>query len=276
MDLNTLKDTPPWEWPSDAGKKFQEILTNRRASQSDRLIAAELAGDYTVINDKLASSLMAIIRSSDEPEALRACAAIALGPAVEAADTDGFEDPDDVPITQRMFRQIQDALEKLYFDEAVPKEVRRRILETSVRGSESWHQNAIETAYATGDREWMLTAVFAMRWVRGFDDQILEGLKSADPEIHYEAVRAAGNREIAGAWSHVVGLVQSADTPKPLLLAAIDAVAGIRPTEARRILADLAYSTDEEIAEAADDAIEMAEMRSEDEEDEDADDEWIN
>ena len=49
------------------------------------------------------------------------------------AETDGFEDPDEVPITQRTFRNIQDSLQKLYFDNTIPKEVRRRILEACAR-----------------------------------------------------------------------------------------------------------------------------------------------
>jgi len=71
----------------------------------------------------------------------------------------------------------------------------------------------------------MLTAVFAMAHIRGFSDQILEALKSANPEIHYEAVRAAGNWELDAAWPHVVRLVGDPGTPKALLLAAIEAVA---------------------------------------------------
>src|SRR5215471_4293312 len=193
MELKTLQDTPPWEWPRDAGKKFQEILIDHEADKTDRLIAAELAGDLTVINDELADALTAIIRSPDEPEQLRGRAAIALGPVLEQAETDGFEDPDDVPITQRTFRNMQDSLQKLYFDNSVPKEVRRRILEASVRAPENWHQNAIRAAYTSGDKDWMLTAVFSMRWVHGFDDQIMEALKSGDAEIQREAIEAAGN-----------------------------------------------------------------------------------
>ena len=60
MDLKTLINTPPWDWPSDAGKLFQNILHDSRAQKSDRLMAAELAGDSTVINDDLADALMAI------------------------------------------------------------------------------------------------------------------------------------------------------------------------------------------------------------------------
>jgi uncharacterized protein (UPF0147 family) len=276
MDIKSLQDTPPWDWPRDAGERFKEVLIDRRANESDRLAAAELAGDLVVMNDELAESLLAIVGSPDEPEQLRARAAISLGPILEQSEIDGFDDPDDVPITEGTFRNIQDAFQKLYFDSSVPKEVRRRILEASVRAAESWHEDAIRAAYSSGDREWMLTAVFSMRWVRGFDEQILEALKSADPDIHYEAVEAAGNWELAAAWSHVAALVHDASVPKPLLFAAIEAVATIRPAEARSVLEDLADSDDEEIAEAADEAIAMAESIPEEEDDEEGGGEWIN
>jgi hypothetical protein len=276
VDLKTLIDTPPWDWPSDAGKMFQKILNDSRAQVSDRLIAAELAGGSTVINDDLADALMAILRDAEEPEKLRAGAAISLGAVLELADTDGFEDPDDVPISERTFLNIQDRLHELYLDYSNPKEVRRGILEASVRAPQDWHQNAIMTAYSSGDKDWMLTAVFSMRWVRGFDNQILEALKSGEPEIHCQAVNAAGSWELDAAWTQVIALLNDAGTPKPLLLAAIGAASSIRPQEAGEILIDLAESDDEEIAEAAEEAIAMSEPMSEEEDDENDASGWIN
>jgi hypothetical protein len=279
MDLKTLQDTPPWEWPLDAGQTFLKFLIDPRASESDRLIAADLAGDSVVIDDELAEALLTIVGSATESDELRAKAVISLGPVLELADTDGFDDPDMLPpITERRFRKIQHSLRKLYSDGSTPKEVRRRILEASVRAPELWHEDAIRDAYSSGDREWMLTAVFGMRHVRGFDGQILEALNNPDPEIHYEAVLAAGNWELAGAWSHVLELVEDPETPKPLLLAAIGAVGDIRPAEAREVLQDFADSEDEEISEAADEAIMMAEARGDDEEDEEEgeEDAWVN
>ena len=260
MDLKSLLDTPPWDWPRDAGRLFLKILIDRRANESDRLVAATLGGDFTVINDDLADALLSVVGSADEPERLRARAAISLGPVLDHVDTSGFEDPDDIPIIERTFRNIQESFQKLYLDSSTPKEVRRRILEASVRAPETWHQDAIRNAYSRGDKEWTLTAVFAMRWVRGFDDQILAALKSTDSEIHYEAVNAAGNWELDAAWSHIVQLVEDTDTSRPLLLAAIRAAGSIRPAEARKVLAELADSDDEEIAEAAEEAISMTEV----------------
>jgi uncharacterized protein (UPF0147 family) len=112
---------------------FRKILIDQRATESDRLAAAELAGDFTVINDDLADALLAVVRSADEPVQLRAKAAISLGPVLEQVETDGFEDPDAVSITEGTFRNIQETLQQLYLDNKTPKEVRRRILEASVR-----------------------------------------------------------------------------------------------------------------------------------------------
>ena len=86
MDLKILLDTPPWEWPRNAGKILHRILIDRQAAESDRTDAAALAGDLIVVNDEIAESLLAIMGSPGEPERLRAAAAIALGPALEQAD----------------------------------------------------------------------------------------------------------------------------------------------------------------------------------------------
>jgi hypothetical protein len=275
MDLNDLKDTPPWEWPRDVAKKFLAVLRNPQAKASDRLVAADLAGDMVAINDTLADALLTIVGNAAEPEELRAKAAISLGPVLEQADIemedgeDEFDDPEGVPISEKTFRKIQQSLRKVYLDSSVPKLVRRRILEAAVRAPQEWQTQAIRTAYASDDPEWKLTAVFCMRYVRGFEKQILEALESADPKVHYEAIMAAGNWEVDEAWPHVTALLVSSATSKDLLLAAIEAVATIRPREAGPLLVDLADSEDEDIADAADEAMSMAAGMSDDEFDDD-------
>src|SRR6266545_4779701 len=271
VTLKVLRDTPPWEWPEGAGKMFLDILRDKQAAEGDRLLAAELAGDFTVINDELADALLAILRSGDESEKLRGEAAIGLGPALEHADMHGFEDVDEVPIAEGTFHRIQASLRNLYMDADVPKDVRRRILEASVRAPQNWHSEAVRAAYGSDDEAWRLTAVFCMRFVRGFDEQILEALDSESPDIHYEAVSAAGDWGVDAAWPHVVALIRAEGTAKPLLLAAIGAVAAIRPQEAAEILGELTLSDDEDVAEAVAEALALAEgpLDEDDEDDED-------
>jgi len=265
MDLKTLKDTPPWDWPESAGKMILDTLRDNQAREPDRLLAADLAGDYAVINEALAQTLLSIMRSGDEAEELRSKAAISLGPVLEHSDTYGFQDPNDILIPEELFLQIQESLHKLYMDDEVPKEVRRLILEASVRAPQDWHQDAVRAAYSSDDESWKLTAVFCMRFIRGFDTQILEALNSKNPDIHYQAVCAAGNWELDAAWPHIATLITPHETDKPLLLAAIDASVKIHPQEASEILSVLSDSNDEDIVEAVDEALILAGYTLEDE-----------
>jgi len=273
MDLKALSEMPPWEWPEGAGDLFLEALRDSRLDESDRLIAAELAGDCVVVNDKLFRTLLGIVGGSEESERLRARAAIALGPAFEYAYMDGFDDPDDMPISEGVFIEAHESLRRIFFDAETPKEVRRRVLEASVRAPQDWHQDAICGAYGSTDDDWKLTAVFSMEYVRGFDEQILEALGSDNDDIQYQAVCAAGTWGLDAAWSLVSGIVTSECEDKALLLAAIEAVACIRPREAGVILVDLTQDEDEDIVEAAYEAMMMAEgpLAVEDSDEEDGD-----
>jgi hypothetical protein len=222
---------------------------------------------------------LSIAANAHEPENLRIQAVISLGPALEQADINGCEDPGDVPITEQTFHKIQETLFNLYMDSDVPKEVRRRVLEASMRAPQNWHEDAVRKAYSSSDHLWKMTAVFCMRFLPGFDAEILDSLESSNPDIQYEAVCAAGNWEVAGAWPHISRLLTSGKTEKTLLLAAIDAVPGIRPQQAREILVGFAGSEDEDIVEAAYEAMAMAGVEWEDEdydEEDDEDDEFLH
>jgi tetratricopeptide (TPR) repeat protein len=197
MDLKILKDLAPWDWPEGAGREFLRILRDEKAQQSDRLLAAELAGNYVVFNDELAQALLTVLADANESQRLRRQAVVSLGPVLVQADTDGFENPDDVPITEETLAKIEETLFNLYMDGDVPKEVRRRILEVSVRAPQSWHEHAVREAYYSKEESWKLTAIFCMHFnisqiftVNEIDlsekigslrserfDQVLEGIK---------------------------------------------------------------------------------------------------
>ncbi|MBI3047737.1 MAG: hypothetical protein HYY76_05440 [Acidobacteria bacterium] len=258
MNLHDLKLTPPWEWPAEAGSQLLVTLCDEKAPEADRHLAAELAGELVVMNDELAAALINILENGRQPEEIRARAAISLGPVLEQVDTGRFEDAETLEITEATFHRIQESLRRIHMDASAPKEVRRRALEGSVRAPQTWHRDAIRAACASDDDAWKLTAVFCMRFVKGFDDQILEALNSTDSAIHYEAVVAAGNWGVDAAWPHVADLLASESTEKPLLLAAIEAVPTIRPDDAAEILGDLLDSDDEDVVDAVEEALTLA------------------
>jgi len=269
MDLTTLEAMPSWEWPANAKDVLLDTLRNKGADDADRRLAAGLAGDFVVLDDEIVEALLAIVSAGNELETLRGRAAISLGPALEHADLEGFDDLDDLVISENTFRRVVEQLHRLYMDVAVPTDVRRRILEASVRAPQDWHADAIRTAYASDDPASKLSAVFSMRWAPGFEDQILEALASENEDIEYEAVHAAGHWAIEEAWPHVTGLITGETADKSLRLAAIEAVANIRPDEAGVLLVELLDDDDADIVEAADEAMAMAQMLDEFEDNED-------
>ncbi len=283
MNLKRLSNIPPWDWPENAATTVLETLSNPRASKGDRSLAVDLAGEYVILSETIVDALLNIVSSNEESGELRAKAAIALGPGLEDAATGDYDDPDDPPALSEPFVQkMQQTLHNLYSDAGVSKEVRRAILEASVRQPQSWHTGAIRSAYASNDEEWQITSVFCMRYVKGFESQILEALKSSNESIRYHAVSAAGNWDLDAAWPHVAQLVTSPNTEKHMLLAAIEAAASIRPGETE-IIEPLVDSNDEDISEAAMEALTEAGFATgsdaddyadeDEEEDEDWDDE---
>ncbi|MGA8104912.1 MAG: hypothetical protein WB869_22335, partial [Candidatus Acidiferrales bacterium] len=61
MDLKALKDTPPWDWPEDTAEKLVRVLQDEQVAESDRLLATEMAGDFTVVNEELVEALLTLL-----------------------------------------------------------------------------------------------------------------------------------------------------------------------------------------------------------------------
>lgn len=270
MKLDTLVDVSPWDWPEDTGERILELLRDPGASEPDRLLATELAGHQVVLDDILAAELLRILTNPEEPDAIRARAAISLGPALAEADVAGFEGSEFTSIKEPLFVRAKDALQALYHDPGTSHEVRRRVLEASVRTQAGWHEEAVRTAFRSGDPDWRLTAVFCMRFVPGLEAEILESLQSEDLDILYQAVRAVEEQWVVGAWPRIRDLLLAGtsgwalprrgedDIEKALVLAAIGAAEVIGPLEAEVILGELLDSDDEDIADAAMDALSFA------------------
>jgi hypothetical protein len=113
MDLKTLYDTPPWEWPEGADKMLLGILRDDRTDQSDCLLAAELAGDSTVVNDELVDAAwphIAGLVTSAETEKSLLLAAIEASVSVRAKEAreilGRLTDADDQDIVEAVYEAM--------------------------------------------------------------------------------------------------------------------------------------------------------------------------
>ncbi len=261
MSVELLRSTAPWEWPPNAGETLLESLRDRSRPADEREVAAHLAGDLVVMNDEIAEVLASVASDRSEPESVRAAAAIAFGAVLEQTDIEGFEDDgiSEPPILESTLKTVLHTLRQIHEDANEGMLLRRRALEASVRYQQDWHAEAVRAAYRSPEHDWKLTAVFAMQYVPGFDKEILASLVVKDSEIRFEAVRAAGAREVAAAWPTIHSLLTAPGTDRDLFLAAIEASPFVSPKKALPVIQELADSDDEEIAEAADEALSMFE-----------------
>ena len=257
MDLTILDEIGPWEWPENAKQAIKDALGDRTRSVDERSTAANYAGEVVVMDDEMAGLLLAIITSPDEVDRLRARAAIALGPTLQQCDEDGFgEFPySEELISQETYNRIREALQSVFNDKSNPSMVRRRALEAAVRAPADWHADAIRQAYAMKDGDWKQTAVFCMGYVRGFDQEILQALESRYDDMKFEAIRAAGSAEIESAWPLIRDILENPKTDRSNILAAIEASGSLCPRDDSDVIYELTESDDEEIAEAAEEAL---------------------
>lgn len=228
-----------------------------------------------MMDDEIARAFLDVI-VSDAGEEIVADTIIGLGPIIEEAgldfDDDTDEDTDDEfdnefgpGISPEMFRTILREIRALYDETSKPKLVRRRAFEVLVRDSEEWQAQEIRKHLASDDRDWTMTAVFAMGHVPGFDREIAGFVESAQGDLLFEAVRAAAHMEVTEVAIRVRELAQRAGD-RDIRLAAIDALPHVDP-KCRELLEKLARSKDGEVAETASAALDELSIWSRDDED---------
>lgn len=272
MTLKELSELESFEWPEDAKDTILATLRNSDAPEDDRLLAAEMAGDYVVVDEETVEALLAVFEDGSHADELRGHAAIALGPVLEEADAEDFADEDGAPIAEETFHRIMTALHAMYQDTAAPTLVRRRALEAAVRASGDWLAPAIREAYASTNPDWTLTAVFCMQYVPGFEKEILEALGSDDEMVRFHAVAAAGGWELDQAWDMVHALALQTGADPELRMAATQAAASIRPDAAGALFLTLLDDPDAEVAGFVHDLMAMAAAYDEYEDDDGDDD----
>lgn len=246
--------------PTSAAELLRNPDEEKRREAFDR-ISVEM-------DDALAREILAII-ASDAADDIRADAVVALGPAVEECGIEYMDDdlPDEIPYTAPLSREahgeLTSALRAVYEDESQPTIVRRRALEVLVRDPQPWQKDAIRRDFASQDRDWKMTALFAMGYVRGFEPDLLNVLRTGDGDLLYEAVRAAGNAEVVEAAPILEAFALSEETDRDVRLEAIAALPSVDP-ECFDLLDELAESTDEQVRGAAEQALEELQMFGDD------------
>lgn len=189
-------------------------------------------------NEELAPILLNLL--TEDPEAIvRAAAATGLGSFVYRGELEELK--------QSTYETIVQTLIDVYLD---PEDVlvRRRALESLGYSGHPDIPGFIQTAYDTNQEEWLQSALFAMGRTcnRNWSKSILRMFAHPDPEVRYEAVRAAGELEIQDARESLFDLLEEGTDDDDLYYAAIWSLTKIGGSGVRELIEAALDETEDE------------------------------
>jgi HEAT repeat protein len=196
-------------------------------------------------------NLLIQIATTDQVAEARAAAATGLSRFIHLGEMEDIPHEDAKVAQDCVIGLLQNPLE--------PVVVQRRALEAIANSSHPLVPGAIEDAYRSGNHLMQVSAVFAMG--RTFDKRwheiVLTELESEDPELQFEAVRAAGELRLRDSVPGLGKVIAQGE--REIMEMAAWSLGEIGGKEAIRILEALAEvaeeGDDEELLEVIDDAI---------------------
>ena len=217
-DLSALAEV----WPKVPVWRRQAMMEDiEELGESDMLLSFEALGRFALKDsdpkvrqfavrslwDYEASDLVPVLinmMENDNDTDVRAAAASALGRYVYLGELE--------ELPENIYHHVEDRL-LLTSQGSEAVLIRRRALEALGFSSRKEVSKLIENAYASGDTDWMASALFAMgrsandRWA----PMVLDMLESLHPAIRLEAARAAGELEISASVPRLVELLNDPD-----------------------------------------------------------------
>ncbi len=216
--------------------------------------AVAISGLWEDDDPALIAPLLNLLQA-DDSEAVRAAAASVLGHYVYEGELEELDEAKVKPVVA--------ALKAAYRDVAQPIEVRRRALESLGFLGDDDTSQLITQAYHHANDRLKLSAVFAMG--RSLDAErwgsiVVEELTASDPEMRYEAARAAGELEYAPAVRKLGELLDDVD--EEVQLVTVWSLGQIGGEKARQLLMAVLDSDAEHLHEEAEDALAELEFKA--------------
>jgi HEAT repeat protein len=240
---------------ADFEADFCEVFKLGLSDEDPQVRALSIEGLWEVEDVTLVRPLVRAL-CDDESEMVREAAAMSLSRFALSAEMGQLQ--------PRLATLVWEALWKTVHDEAEDLHVRRRAIESLAYFDRPGVREAIGWAYEHEDSTMRVSAVFAMG--RSTDDEwsgvVMDELSSLDPAMRYEAARACGELQIAGAVARLSRM--TADTDAEVKLAAVWALGQIGGPESRRVLEICAEMGDEALRDAARAALDEIEYMEED------------
>jgi HEAT repeat protein len=199
-----------------------------------RTAAVRILWEYEDVD--LADLFVGMLESDKEP-VVRAAAASGLARFIYLGELD--------ELPYGMLQDLEDSLLAAASGDSMPL-VRRRAIEALGYSSRQEVTPLIETAYASGEKDWLASALFAMgrsannQW----EERVLSMLDNPHPIVRTEAARAAGELELDEALESLLELLD--DPNDDVRLAAIWSLSQIGGEGVRDTLEEMQEEVEDE------------------------------
>ncbi|MCL4507490.1 MAG: HEAT repeat domain-containing protein [Chloroflexi bacterium] len=231
---------------NDIELDFNAIFHFTLSDVEESVRLASVEGLWEDETPGLIDPLVILLRSDPSP-IVRAACATSLGRFMVLAELE--------KLTRQRRDQVYSALMGAIITNPPGSLIYNRALESLSYVSNEQIEQLIREAYASSDQGLRVAAVTSMGRSGDHDytELVLRQLNNVLPPMRVEAARACGELEVNEA---VVDLGKLLDDPEPdVIYAAIEALGQIGGDAARDILNRAVHSDDEEIAEAAEEAL---------------------
>ncbi len=180
---------------------------------------------------KLITIFMDLLQNDSDPE-VNASAAAALGKFVLLGELD------------KISEKSANIVEELLINEYLKTEndsTKQRILESLGYSSNEKVNQFISSALENDDKEWHLSALFAIsRSVNNiWGKVVLKKLTDLDPDIQIEAIKAAGELEIAAAKEQIIEFMENSTPDEELHVQAIWSLSKIGGNDIKELFEEM-------------------------------------
>ncbi len=240
--MRILVESAEANFEMDFGALFRYALTD--PDDEVRFLAVE--GLWEEEDAWLVAPLIRLLLN-DPSDDVRAAAAMSLGRYALQVELGDLDEERAQAVARALLAVIDDPEELV--------EVRRRAVESIAYLDIPALRGIISRAYDEGNLKMRASAVFAMgrsgdaHW-RG---TVLSELEAVEPEVRFEAARAAGELQLAEAVPTLIQMLGEAD--QELQEAAIWALGQVGGAQARQALEDLVSGENEALVDAAEEAL---------------------
>ncbi len=195
--LETLKENPI-KWNEDFISRIPQLISLNKNSIEICLFILLQINMRWKNDDSIGNLLIEIIENKDLSIKIRQEAMSNLASRLDMEIKRKILESKKISFSNNFMKNIEGFFKDMYFNESEDVFLRQACLIASAVFNRAWISEEVEKTYKLGGK-WKTYAIYAMKFVPGFNKEIIESLEDKNQENEIHAIIAAGERNLIEA-----------------------------------------------------------------------------